>query len=235
MLVDMHAHTSGISLCCQMDASQIVKEAKKAGLDGIILTNHYQEAYTTQKGIDDLVERYIAEYHHTKACGEAVGIQVFFGLEVTVNFDPRVHLLVYGITEDYLRQNPYLFAMSQKELYETVHRGGGVLVQGHPFRSGCTVLDTDYLDGVEINCHPLYQNAYSVKLEEIAKGEGLMLTCGGDYHGDSPYRPRCGTYLPDDCKDIHDIKAYLETSKTAKLRIHEVGADTYHEKEYLLR
>ncbi len=234
MLVDMHAHTSGISRCCQLDAKQIVLAAKQAGLDGIVLTNHYQKAYITETGIDDLVERYIAEYHYTKACGDAIGIKVFFGLEVTVDFDPRIHMLVYGITEDYLRQNPYLFALSQQELYETVHRGGGVLVQGHPFRSGAAVLDVRYLDGVEINCHPLYVDTHSGELEEIAVKNGLMLTCGGDYHGDS-YRALCGTYLPDGVKDIYDITDYLRTGKTAKLRVQEIDVPEYYEKEYLLR
>ena len=43
MLIDMHSHSSGISKCCQMDAKGVVKEALNAGLDGIVLTNHYVE------------------------------------------------------------------------------------------------------------------------------------------------------------------------------------------------
>ena len=40
------------------------------------------------------------------------------------------------------------------------------------------VLDTDFLDGVEINCHPLYGNSYSKELMEIAEKERLIVTCG---------------------------------------------------------
>lgn len=234
MLVDMHAHTSGISWCCQLPAERIVADAKAVGLDGIILTNHYQESYITDKGIEDLVERYIAEYHYTKECGEKIGLKVFFGLEVTMNFDQRIHMLVYGITEDYLRKNPQLFDLSLKELYETVHNGGGVLVQGHPYRAGATPLDSNYLDGIEINCHPLYVNTHSAELEEIAKRDKLMLTCGGDYHGDA-YRAHCGVYLPDQVKDIHDIADYVRSAETVRLRVHEVGALDWYEKEYTVR
>ena len=234
MLVDMHAHTAGISVCCQAPAEKIVADAKAVGLDGIILTNHYQESYITEKGIDELVERYIAEYHYTKECGEKIGLKVFFGLEVTMNENHRNHMLVYGITEDYLWENPALFALSLPELSDTVHRGGGVLVQGHPYRDGAVPLDPAYLDGIEINCHPLYRNAHSAELEEIATKAGIMLTCGGDYHADA-YRAHCGAYLPDSVQDIHDIAEFVRSSKSVKLRVHEVGAPDWYEKEFVVR
>ena len=234
MLVDMHAHTKGISWCCQAPAEKIVADAKAVGLDGIILTNHYQELYVTDKGIDEFVERYIAEYHYTKECGEKIGIKVFFGLEVTMNENHRNHMLVYGITEDYLRAHPALFTLSLEELYETVHAGGGVLVQGHPYRDGAVPLDSNYLDGIEINCHPLYQNAHSADLEEIAKRDKLMLTCGGDYHADA-YRAHCGAYLPDSVKDIHDIAEFVRSSDRITLRIHDVGAPDWYDKEFVVR
>lgn len=234
MLVDLHAHTSGISVCCRAPAEKIVADAKAVGLDGIVLTNHYQSSYIKDNDINELVERYIAEYHLTKECGEKIGLKVFFGLEVTMDWDYRNHMLVYGITEDYLRENPWLFALSLEELYETVHRGGGVLVQGHPYRGGAVPLDPNFLDGIEINCHPLYQNAHSADLEEIATKAGIMLTCGGDYHADA-YRAHCGVYLPDSVKDIHDIAEFIRSSDTVKLRIHEVGASDWYDKEYKVR
>ena len=45
MLIDMHAHTSGISTCCRIPAPDVIKAALDAGLDGIVLTNHYQRSY----------------------------------------------------------------------------------------------------------------------------------------------------------------------------------------------
>ena len=43
MLIDLHAHTGGISKCCRIPADKVVQAAKDVGLDGIVLTNHYQK------------------------------------------------------------------------------------------------------------------------------------------------------------------------------------------------
>ena len=134
MLIDMHAHTSGVSHCCVLPPEEIVRIAKETGLDGIVLTNHYAKDYVT-------VDKYINEYEITKAEGEKIGLKVFFGIEVTVVWNPRIHLLVYGVTTDFLREHPALYDMSQEELYTLVHQYGGVLVQAHPFRESCRPQD----------------------------------------------------------------------------------------------
>src|SRR4051794_40655824 len=40
MLIDMHNHTRGLSWDSDLSADQLIEEAKKAGLDGICLTEH---------------------------------------------------------------------------------------------------------------------------------------------------------------------------------------------------
>ena len=42
MLIDLHAHSKGISRCCQIDGKDMVLVTKNAGMDGVILTNHYE-------------------------------------------------------------------------------------------------------------------------------------------------------------------------------------------------
>ena len=81
MLIDMHTHSSGISGCCQLDVYEIVDAAKKTGLDGIILTNHYHsEGHLDYASVADYVENYIKEYEFARAYGEKVGLKVFFGV-----------------------------------------------------------------------------------------------------------------------------------------------------------
>ena len=83
------------------------------------------------------------------------------------------------------------------------------MIQAHPFRKGIDVLlDLKYLDGVEANCHPLYDATHVNKLTSIAKNNNLLLTCGGDFHNDT-HRPKCGVYLNDDLKDTSEIVSYL--------------------------
>lgn len=61
MLIDLHAHTSGISKCCRQPALKILENAREAGIDGIVLTNHYQRIYIVNDDVNDLVTRYMKE------------------------------------------------------------------------------------------------------------------------------------------------------------------------------
>ena len=114
ILCDLHCHSSGISKCCRIPYTQVIDEAKQAGIQAIVLTNHYRK--------EDLInpsswlEGYIEEYEQAAIYGDSVGIRVYFGVEVTMEFDMRVHLLIYGITPKELKENPNLFDMSLAEL-----------------------------------------------------------------------------------------------------------------------
>ncbi len=224
MLIDLHAHTSGISQCCRIAADEVMKTATDAGIDGLVLTNHYQKSYVGDGGAAEFAERYIEEYFYAEECGRREGIRVYRGIELSTELYPHVHILIYGVDDDFIRRNPEMFDYTQKELYKKVKENGGIMIQAHPFRNGTTVLDTDYLDGIEINCHPLYKNSYSDEILRIAAENSLTVTCGGDYHADT-YRPKCGVYLPDDIKGIKDLTEYLKESATIKMCVHEPGAE----------
>lgn len=224
MLIDLHAHSSGISSCCRIPFNEVINQAKDIGIDGIILTNHYQKSYVKNGSLNEFVDKYIAEFSATKKYADKIGYKAFFGIELTMELYPNVHMLIYGVEPSFLKENPEIFDKTQKELYSLVKSYGGILIQAHPFRNGTTVLDTDYLDGVEINCHPLYGNSYSKELQEIAKKDNLIITCGGDYHADA-YHPRCGMIFPDSIKSNSDILEYLLSSEKKKLYIQEPNCD----------
>ncbi|MBQ4102063.1 MAG: PHP domain-containing protein [Oscillospiraceae bacterium] len=220
MLVDLHAHSSGISPCCRIGVEEVIRQAKEVGLDGIVLTNHYQRSFVDPSDPEAFVRAYVAEYKKACEAAEKMDFRVFFGVEVTMDENPVVHLLVYGVEEEFLLANPMLFACSQKDLYTLVHQAGGALIQAHPFRNGATVLDPQYLDGIEINCHPLYLRSYAKELQQIAAEKGLMLTCGGDYHADT-IRPKCGVFLPDEIATTVDLADFLRKEKRVTLCIQE--------------
>lgn len=228
MLIDLHAHSSGISPCCRMDAAQVVEAAKNIGLDGIVLTNHYQKEYVKGGDCAAFARRYVEEYRYTKACGEKIGCKVFFGIEVTMEQYGGVHLLIYGVGEDFVLQNPAIFDCSQKNLYRLVRDWGGALIQAHPMRKGKNVLlDIQYLDGVELNCHPKYDCTHLQELSALAKENGLILTAGGDFHADT-HRPLCGTSLPDGMDATTELGTFLRTTSTIDLQIQAPGDTQSH-------
>ena len=231
MLIDMHAHSSGISKCCLIDAKAVVEEALKVGLDGIVLTNHYVEYYAKNKDYSALANRYVEEFYYAKSCGEKVGCKVFFGIEVTMEKEGFPHLLLYGVTPQFILDHPQIVFYSQEELYKAVKSAGGVLVQAHPFRKNINrLLDLNFLDGIEVNCHPLYEGTHIDELTKIATKNNILLTCGGDYHADT-HRVKCGMYLPDWVQNGVDVGTYLLQTKECKLCVQEV--DDFVSKEVI--
>ena len=107
-----------------------------------------------------------------------------------------------------------------KDIIEIVKAAGGVLIQAHPFRNGMTVQDPAFLDGLEINSHPLYRKSYADELVEIAHAHRMIVTSGSDFHGDS-YRPICATCVPDTVADEKALAEFLLDTEEIRLIVHE--------------
>ena len=220
MKFDLHAHTSGISRCCKIPAETVLSFAKDIGLDGIVLTNHYTIDYVKDGDTLAFARDYIAEYEYTKRLGEEMGIKVFFGVEVTWEGNRPLHILLYGVPTDFVLEHHTMYDYSPKQLYDAVKAVGGAVIQAHPFRNRMTILPSDCIDGVEINCHPIYRESCAEKLIAYAQEEKKIVTCGGDFHADT-YRPVCATILPDSVTDEKALAEFLMTADHVELLIHE--------------
>ncbi len=236
MIIDMHTHSKGISRCCQRTYEQNVDYAKECGIDALILTNHYDRGYLKYyENIEDLVAHYHQEYQNAKVYGESVGIKVYYGVAITapkLSTSPAVHLLAYGVDDRFLTDHPYIFDYTLEKIYETIHEYGGILVQAHPFRCEDRLVETKYLDGIEISCHPKYYTTSQAKVKKVAKEKGLIITCGADYHGDTPYRPKCGLVVDELPNDINGIVKILTSKEKKTLLVHEVNEERPTEFSY---
>lgn len=222
MLIDLHAHSAGISTCCKASLTDVIHHAREKDIDGVVLTNHYQKNYLREgESPADFAHRYLAEYAFAVVLGKETGFSFFFGIEVTMELYQRVHMLVYGVDGDFVLQHPTMYDYTQAELYAAVKAAGGTLIQAHPMRLGYNVLlDTALLDGIEISNHLRYDGTHYEELAAIAHENGLLLTSGGDFHKDTP-RPRCGIYLPDELQSTREIMAYLHTADRITLCMQE--------------
>ncbi len=219
---DLHCHTSGISRCCRLNSEEILSKAKEVGYDGIVLTNHYTQGYLDGRDYSVFAEEYIAEYEKAKAQGEKIGVEVIFGVELTYEISPKIHILLYGATPDFIRQNREMYLLDSRALYELCHKNGICVIHAHPFRGGTQPLPYTDCDGYEINCHPLYGNTNSKEIIQMQKERGFIVTCGCDFHGDT-YRSEGGTYIPDDVKDEGDLAKFLLTAKEIHMRVNEIN------------
>ena len=220
MLIDLHAH-SALSRCCKIDGKDNLVVAKENGMDGFVLTNHYDRDYLIDGDKLEYANRYINEYYYVKSWADKLGVKAYFGIEVTMSKHNNVHVLVYGVKPEFLLDYPDLYDYELKDLYKLVHKFGAILIQAHPFRKYKNVLqDLNYLDGIEANCHTINEGPQLELVSRIAKENGKILTCGGDFHNDAA-RAKCGVYLPDNITDTNDIVKYLTNANEIKLCVQQ--------------
>lgn len=133
MKFDLHLHTSRHSPDSETDPFDLLRAARKAGLDGVVLTEH---DYLWPE--EELEELRAAE----------PGLVILGGIEVTGRGGD---MLVYGITD----ASTLPRGIGWGDLVKEVHRQGGAAVAAHPNRWGQpferVVRDSGAaIDGIEV-------------------------------------------------------------------------------------
>ena len=171
MRVDLHIHTRPRSSCSAIDPSALLEEARRAGLDGICLTEH-QNRWSPAE-----LEEFMG----------ASGIRVFQGNEITTN---QGDILVFGYDRDVKGVVPI------QELRKEVEEVGGLMIAAHPFRGfllfGISQLQLDvgqackravfqHVDGLEIqNCK--VTDPENDMARRVSGRLGLLGVAGSDAH-----------------------------------------------------
>jgi predicted metal-dependent phosphoesterase TrpH len=171
MRVDLHIHTCPKSPCSAIDPSALLEEARRAGLDGVCLTEH-QNRWSAGE-VEELMQ--------------AGGIQVFQGNEITTN---QGDILVLGYDREVRGVVPI------QDLRKEVEAVGGLMIAAHPFRGfllfGISQLQLDleqackrsmfqHVDGLEIhNCK--VTDPENDMARRVAERLGLLGVAGSDAH-----------------------------------------------------
>ena len=109
LIIDIHTHTYPTSDDSLLTPDQLVEESKRAGLDGICITDH--DGFWSPAGIAELSRRH--------------DFLILPGCEVTCE---EGHVLVYGLEK-------YIFGMHRASFVRgLVDEAGGVMVVAHPYR-----------------------------------------------------------------------------------------------------
>jgi predicted metal-dependent phosphoesterase TrpH len=131
--IDHHVHTTRYSPDSDIHPRELIKAAKAAGLDGVVITEH-DEQWTSDE-LSELASR-------------ADGLVVLSGVEVSAR---EGHFLVYGLPD--LKEIEV--GMSLRDLIAEADRHGAAVVAAHPFRWGqdfeaIAAEHADGLAGVEL-------------------------------------------------------------------------------------
>jgi PHP domain len=106
---DPHCHTTASD--GMVTAAELVDAAVKAGLDLIAVTDH-----DTMASVDE-----------ARARGEAVGLTVVAGQEVTTKWPAQTHILGWFL------ERPVKRGMSLEDTVAAIHEQGGLVIIPHPF------------------------------------------------------------------------------------------------------
>jgi hypothetical protein len=133
---DPHCHTTASD--GMVTAAELVDAAVKAGLDLIAVTDHDT----------------MASVHEAQQRGEAIGLTVVAGQEVTTRWPAQTHVLAWFLEE------PVKRGMSLEDTVAAIHAQGGLAIIPHPFmpvyfgsiQPGMLrrLLEKESVDGIEM-------------------------------------------------------------------------------------
>lgn len=179
---ELHAHTCEVSPCADLTVKEVADRYIAAGYTSLVLTNHYCDYVIDNIGgtWEEKIEHYLSAYHAMKDYAKD-RLHILLGCELrfTENFNDY---LIFGLTEEFLREHPDLHQMKLKSFSELARKSGLLLFQAHPFRNRMTVMDPKYLDGIEVfNGHHGHDSRNRLA-DAHAKHYGLLRCSGSDFH-----------------------------------------------------
>ncbi|MGE5529872.1 MAG: PHP domain-containing protein [Patescibacteria group bacterium] len=183
-LLDPHVHTAEVSACGRIGGRRLAELYRKAGYDGIVVTDHYTPEFFKELGScgwPRKIERFFAGYREAKRRGGEIGLDVLPGLELRLEGSWEDYL-VYGADERSLAGAPDLTGLGPEGLHGFCAAHGLLVYQAHPFRPGMRTADPRCLDGVEVhNGNPRHESRNELALA-FARRHGLRMLSGSDCH-----------------------------------------------------
>jgi predicted metal-dependent phosphoesterase TrpH len=166
LLFDTHLHTKRHSGCSELDEHRLIARAVKAGLDGVIITeHHYQWPEEELQALRD--------------AADAPGFVLLSGFEYTSR---QGDILIYGLDASFARAFPP--REEPGAIVERVHALGGVCVAAHPTRAGLGFgmeIAQMPFDGLETQSVNLQAHEQRLALS-VAGKLGMLPTAASDAH-----------------------------------------------------
>jgi histidinol phosphatase-like PHP family hydrolase len=215
---DTHVHTVETSPCARVKGAEIAKLYKEKGYSGIIVTDHYSIRTFIKmsgKSWDEKIEQYLSGYREAKRMGDAIGLKVLLGAELTFNFSINDYL-VFGIDEEFLRKHLNLCKLGIAKLRKLADQYNLLVYQAHPYRLGMKRANPEFLDGVEVfNGNPRHNSKNDLALK-FARKHGLLMSSGSDFHRMEDAATG-GVFLPSVPENSQELVKMLRKQKSIEL------------------
>ncbi len=181
---EIHFHTKESSGCGKVPAAEGVKLYREKGYSGIVVTDHFADyGQDARQRMDwnSFVDHFMLGYLAAKAEGDTCGMAVYLGMELRF-YENANDYLVFGITEDFLRQHEWLCEKNLASFFQLAVANELVVVQAHPFRPYCEPADPQYLHGAEIENRNMRHDSRNALAKQWAEENHLFPTVGSDFH-----------------------------------------------------
>ena len=210
---ELHAHCSPASPCGDLPPEEVVRIFHEAGYAGLALTNHLFPALSQQILGESNKEKYLGMYfdNYYAACeaGEKLGMKIWLGAELRWCAQGDSDYLIYGVDESMLREIFEYLDGDPETFVRDCKSEKSFFIQAHPFRNGCTALDVNLLDGVEIfNMHPGHNSRVAIAAHHY-KGNDLRIIMGTDYHHPGHHN-LCATRMASIPENSFELAALLK-------------------------
>lgn len=211
---DIHVHTMETSRCGYVKAHEFVAKYKALGYDGLCITDHLHDLYISLLDCHDdwqqCVTRFMYGYNEAKKAGDALGMDILFGVELRFP-ENESDYLIYGVDEAWLRANPYVCRMDHEAFFKKFGRSV-LIIHAHPYRY-CDEVFYDCVHGLEIaNCNPRHDSRNPLALQLAREHPALLRLCSSDAHrpGDEG---RAAVLFEERVRDSYALKAAIESRR----------------------
>ena len=184
--IETHLHTKLISKCGWLSADTIISGYKEKGYDAVTVTDHFHRDWLGTAGITpgrgiDVAAEFLRGYDAVYEAGEKAGIKVYYGAELRFDKNNNDYLLL-GYEKELLNNTDEILSMGIGAFSKTAKNARALIIQAHPFRTGCVPVDPSFIDGVEAYNMNLRHNNTNDKVVEFAKKNDLIMLAGSDCH-----------------------------------------------------
>ncbi len=179
---ELHVHCSEVSPCADLTAVQVADRYLAAGYTSLVLTNHLIR-FIMERGGEDWDSQVDYFLRPVRLMQDYVGDRMHILLGAELRFDDHDNdYLLYGVTEQFLRENPRPYEMSMKDFKKLANENGILFIQAHPFRNRMKVIRPDMIDGIEVfNGHVGHDSRNDIA-DLWSKKYDLLRTSGSDFH-----------------------------------------------------
>ena len=184
-LLETHMHTSEGSACGKISARQQVEQYKKAGYDGIIVTDHFvtgNSAVNRDLSWEKQMQQQFAGFVNAKIAGDEIGLKVFCGIEFGYY---GTEWIVIGLGSKWFSNHPEIINLDPPEFLQLFRQEGAAVIHAHPFRQAHYITETrlypELVDAIEVYN---YSNMDEWNTQAIAHAlsNKKPMTAGSDCH-----------------------------------------------------